>query len=124
VVDPFLERRLRIRKGVVMLAFDHWSSCGSWGMSSSRWTFRYDPARQGLRLIGFDTTEQQRNAPEVSRLSVNLITGRSIVVQSLREAADVQQHRAHGILIAERVLYLGDTLPECQAIDDGNTVCE
>jgi hypothetical protein len=123
VVDPFLEQRLRIRKGVVMLGFDHWSSCGSWGMSSSRWTFRYDPARQGLRLIGFDATEQQRNAPGVSRLSVNLLTGQALVVHSPGEESTLPPQTAKGRVLGESVFMLGDTLPECQAVGADDVRC-
>lgn len=123
VVDPFLERHLRIRHGLLVLRFDHWASCGSWGRSSSQWKFRFDPARPGLRVIGYDATESTRNAPGMNRLSVDLLKGR-FQAQFWREREGaVRQHSEAGQVPTDPAFYLDDTLPECRVVRQSHAKC-
>ena len=124
VVDPFIDRHLRIRQGLLVLRFEHWASCGSWGRSSSQWKFRFDPTRPGMRLIGYDATESTRNAPGMDRLSVDLLKGRSVVTRSPAEATPARQRSAQGRLLGPQMLYLGDTLPDCRVVDRGDARCD
>jgi hypothetical protein len=117
VVDPFIDRYLRIRRGLLVLRFEHWASCGGWGRSSSQWKFRFDPARPGMRLIGYDATESVRNAPGMDRLSVDLLKGRFWAQRSQEEGAGVRQRSEEGRVPTDPALYLNDTLPECIVMD-------
>jgi len=123
VVDPFLERHLRIRHGLLVLRFDHWASCGSWGRSSSQWKFRFDPARPGLRVIGYDATQSTRNAPGMNRLSVDLLQGRFWARVSPEEGVYAGRRSWQGRLLGNPVLYLGDTLPECRVVEGDDSRC-
>jgi hypothetical protein len=64
-----------------------------------------------------------RNGGTVLQLSVNLLTGQSIVVHSPGEGATTGPLSTRGKLITDRMLYLGDTLPECQIVDDSDAAC-
>ena len=124
VVDPFIDRHLRIHRRLLVLRFEHWASCGGWGRSSSQWKFRFDPARPGMRLIGYDATESVRNAPGMDRLSVDLLQGRSVVTRSPEEATPVRHRSVQGRLLGPQVLYLGDTLPDCRVVDRADARCD
>jgi hypothetical protein len=107
-----------------MLRFEHWASCGGWGWSSSQWKFRFDPARPGMRLIGYEAMESARNAPGMGRLSIDLLQGRFWAQRSQEEGASVRQRSEEGRVLTDPALYLNDTLPECIVMDRYLATCK
>lgn len=123
VVDPFIDRHLRIHRRLLVLRFEHWASCGGWGRSSSQWKFRFDPTRPGMRLIGYDATESVRNAPGMDRLSVDLLKGRFQAQWSREEEGRVRQRSEAGRVPTDPALYLDEALPECRVARQGLVIC-
>jgi hypothetical protein len=75
LADPLLqEGGIRIDEGRLKIDLNYWYSCGSWYVSQHTYTLRWQENR--MRLIGFDSRDFHRASGEVSRSSINLLTGR------------------------------------------------
>lgn len=68
--EPFQE--VAIKNGVLQLAFEQWSSAGSWGMAHMSYKFRFQDGE--FVLIGADKTESMRNTGEMEIRSYNFLT--------------------------------------------------
>ena len=72
--DGVIGGGIAIKHGALQVALSLFMSAGGWDMGSSAFTFRW---QQGaLRLIGFDSSNTQRNSGEMQTLSINYLTRR------------------------------------------------
>lgn len=71
--DPF-EQELAIARGSLNVTVRLFMNAGGWGAGSSSFRFRWRD--NGLRLIGYDHMDVQRNSGCMTRLSINYLTGR------------------------------------------------
>jgi hypothetical protein len=74
--DPFGD--LTIGRGTFALSLNYFSSAGSWGMSTWKYTFRFRSSC--FQLIGYDLTETMRNTGKMTTTSINYSTGKVQVV--------------------------------------------
>jgi hypothetical protein len=73
--DPLMEDPLgdvSVVRGTLQVSLGRWMSAGGWSMSHSKFTFRYQDGC--FKLIGYDTTDVQRNTGKMSEISVNYLT--------------------------------------------------
>jgi len=70
MADPF--EGAGVVRGTVQVSLSIWMSAGSWSMSQTKLTFRYQDGC--FKLIGHDFTETQRNSGETSTVSTNYLT--------------------------------------------------
>jgi hypothetical protein len=70
--EPFQD--MTIKKGVLELNFQLFSSAGSWSTSSSSYRFKF--LNDEFVLIGADKTDSMRNSGEMESRSYNFVTGR------------------------------------------------
>jgi len=59
-------------KGTIQVSLGLFMSAGSWSTSRMKLTFRYQDGC--FKLIGYDSTETQRNTGEISATSINYLT--------------------------------------------------
>jgi hypothetical protein len=71
--DPF-EQELAIERGSLNVTVRLFMNAGGWGAGSSSFRFRWRD--DGLRLVGYDHLDVQRNSGCMTRLSINYLTGR------------------------------------------------
>jgi hypothetical protein len=75
LADPLQETgAISIKNGVLILSYQYWSSCGSYGVSNVAYTFRFQ--NQKMELIGFKTGGYSRSSGEESTTSLNFSTRR------------------------------------------------
>lgn len=84
--DPLSEGGVAISRGTLMIRLQYWLSCGGWGVTNRKFTFRYENSR--FRLIGFDTSEFARNTGEKTESSINYLTGKIKITTGLNEFED------------------------------------
>lgn len=86
VLDDVLDESggVFIKRGTLQVALHMWASAGSWGTSTTTYTFRWQNAR--FELIGYHLSSLMRNSGETSDLSINYSTGQ--VKRSEGSAAD------------------------------------
>ncbi len=68
--DPFSS--VEIKKNVLKIIFDYWSSCGSDISEDATYIFRYQ--HKGFELIGYGESSFSRFSGEGSKLSINFST--------------------------------------------------
>jgi len=74
LMDPLMqEGGISISRGRLLIDLRFWSSCGSYGVSHQKFTFRLENDR--FRLIGYDTWEFSRSSGDGSAFSINFLTG-------------------------------------------------
>ncbi|WP_051278864.1 hypothetical protein [Chitinilyticum aquatile] len=83
LADPLDGSGVSIRRGSLVIHFNYWQSCGSWGSSEVTYRFRLEDRR--LRLTGIDSGEFMRNSGERSERSYNLLTGKCKITTGLNE---------------------------------------
>ncbi|MBZ4192271.1 hypothetical protein [Niabella beijingensis] len=73
LADPLSETgAIGIEKGVLKLSYQYWLSCGSYGVTNTDYTFRF---QNGIfELIGYDCHSFSRSSGEESSTSVNFST--------------------------------------------------
>ena len=75
LADPLMtEGGITIQKGVLIIGFQYWLSCGSWYVNNVDYKFRYQDKQ--MRLIGFDHAEFHRASGEQYSTSINFSTGK------------------------------------------------
>lgn len=79
---------LTLERGTVRIRLGRFMSAGGWGMGGSDFIFRWQD--NGLRLIGFDYSNTQRNSGETQKLSVNYLTRR---VQTVRGSIESDKEK-------------------------------
>jgi len=73
LADPLQETgAVSIKNGVLILSYQYWSSCGSYGVSNVDYTFRFQ--NQKMELIGYQTGNYSRSSGEESTTSLNFST--------------------------------------------------
>jgi len=70
--EPFQD--VSIKKGVLELSFQLFSSAGSWSTTSSSYRFKF--LHSGFVLVGADKTDSMRNTGEMESRSYNFLTSR------------------------------------------------
>ncbi|MGO4128938.1 hypothetical protein AB4Z01_31400 [Inquilinus sp. YAF38] len=76
--DPFdsvAASGLEVARGTLRLRLGVFASAGSWSMSTTTMTFRWQGGR--FELIGYDRTETNRGSGEIEGLSINYLTRRA-----------------------------------------------
>ncbi|WP_395677860.1 hypothetical protein [Inquilinus sp.] len=76
--DPFdstAASGLEVARGALRLRLGVFASAGSWSMSTTAMTFRWQNGR--FELIGYDRTETNRGSGEIEGLSINYLTRRA-----------------------------------------------
>ncbi|MES2445605.1 MAG: hypothetical protein V4546_00405 [Bacteroidota bacterium] len=75
LADPISETGgVAIKKGVLIISFQYWLSCGSYGVNNNSYTFRYQNKK--FELIGADENYFSRASGEETKTSYNLSTNR------------------------------------------------
>lgn len=73
LADPLQETgAINIKNGTLILSYQYWLSCGSYGVSNLDYTFRFQ--NQKMELIGFDTESYSRSSGEETITSLNFST--------------------------------------------------
>lgn len=73
LADPLLQDGgIYIVKGNLIVEFNYWLSCGSYGVSNKQYTFRFQD--NTFALIGYDTSEYSRASGERTSISINFLT--------------------------------------------------
>ncbi|WP_412466701.1 hypothetical protein [Pedobacter sp. KLB.chiD] len=73
LADPLQETgAISIKNGVLILSYQYWLSCGSYGVSNVDYTFRFQ--NQKMELIGFQKDEHSRSSGEQNITSINFST--------------------------------------------------
>lgn len=84
--DPLEEAA--IVKGTVQISLVMFMSAGSWSTSQTKFTLRYQEGC--FKLIGYDSTETQRNSGEMTTTSVNYLTRKAKISKGNMENDDVK----------------------------------
>ncbi len=83
ISDPY--SGVVIKKNILQIIFNHWSSCGGWGTSLSSYIFKLDLTSNKLRLIGKEYSSFMRNTGEKEVISTNYLTGKEKTIVGLNE---------------------------------------
>lgn len=84
LADPLLEQGgISVSNGKFIVELGTWLSCGSYGVTHSKFTFRLDNER--FRLIGYDYSEFSRSTGEASEISINYLTGKKKITTRQNE---------------------------------------
>jgi hypothetical protein len=65
---------IAIKKGTFQLSLHYFASAGSWEMSNTTYTFRYQDG--AFKLIGYDENEVNRGSGKLDETSINFLTGK------------------------------------------------
>lgn len=85
--DPMGEgETLSIQKGLLKISFHYWLSCGSWYVTNTSYTFRYQ--NQKFKLIGFDSDDFHRASGDITERSINFLTGKVKKTSGANEFAE------------------------------------
>lgn len=78
LIDPLAEGEIAVEDGKLFIQYNYWSSCGSYGVTTNRYTFRLQVSsgKERLRLIGFDKLEFSRASGTGNEVSINYLTSR------------------------------------------------
>ncbi|TKC01754.1 hypothetical protein [Pedobacter cryotolerans] len=73
LADPIGETGgVEIKKGVLIVSYQYWLSCGSYGVNANSYTFRYQDKK--FALIGLDEHYYSRASGEITKMSINFST--------------------------------------------------
>jgi hypothetical protein len=72
LADPLEEGGVSIARGSLRVVLGLWSSAGSWGTTTTAYTFRHQAGC--FQLIGYDRQESLRNTGEADEISINYST--------------------------------------------------
>lgn len=73
LADPLLQDGgLTITKGVLLVDFNYWLSCGSYEVSHKTFTLRWQ--NKHFELIGYDSRDYSRSSGDESSVSINFVT--------------------------------------------------
>lgn len=73
LADPIGETGgVEIKKGVLIVSYQYWLSCGSYGVNTNSYTFRYQDKK--FALIGLDEHYYSRASGEITKMSINFST--------------------------------------------------
>lgn len=83
LADPLENGKgVSINRGNLVINLQMWQSCGGWGVTNEKFTFRLEDTR--FHLIGYDYSEHSRNIGEGSMFSINYLTGKKKTTQGLK----------------------------------------
>lgn len=118
--DPLSEGGISIRKHVLAVNLHYWLSCGSWGVTSNTYVFKWMASR--FRLIGYDRMEFMRNSGEGEKVSVNFLTSRKTTTPFAIDDSTPERLRWTRIKPQRHYLDAID-LETCPAIDAKTYLC-
>lgn len=123
LADPLEEGGVRIERGLLIIDLHYWLSCGSWSVSHSTFTFRFEKER--FRLIGLDGYEYMRNSGERSETSTNFLTGKKKVTTGLNQFDEsIKPNVSWERLPAMKPVYLDKMSGSCDADDQPQKWCQ
>jgi hypothetical protein len=109
--DPLQEGGISVSSGKFIVELRAWLSCGSWGVTHRKFTFRLENNR--FRLIGYDYREFSRSTGEGSEDSINYLTGKRRSVTGLNEFEDSKPKVLWSKISGKREFYLDDIVLDC-----------
>lgn len=110
LVDPLLEGEMSIKKGILLLRFNYWYSCGSNGVTNTAYKFRYGKGK--MRLIGLDYFSFYRNQGDIYETSTNYLTGMQKTTTGEHMFDETQSNpKSKWKKVKTPTIYLGDKLP-------------
>jgi hypothetical protein len=84
LADPLLESGdVTINKGLLVVEFNYWYSCGSSGVSHKTYTFRFQD--NVFMLIGYDSSDFNRFSGEIGNISINFLTKKKSITSGENE---------------------------------------
>jgi hypothetical protein len=117
LADPLLsEGGIAIEQGRILIRLGTWLSCGGYGVSSEKFTFRFEDER--FRLIGYDYSQFSRSSGEASEYSVNYLTGRKKATTGGNVFEDTDPSVSWSQVSDSRKFYLEEMSLECYSSDD------
>ena len=73
LADPLAETgAISIVKGTLILSYQYWLSCGSYGVTNNKYIFRFQDNK--FKLIGFEGDSFSRSSGEENNISINFFT--------------------------------------------------
>lgn len=84
--DPLEAGGVSIDRWNLVVKLQTWLSCGSYGVTNEKFTFRAEGNR--FRLIGYDHSEFSRSTGEQSEFSINYLTGKKKIIEGLNAFED------------------------------------
>jgi hypothetical protein len=91
-------------------------SCGSYGVTLEKFTFRLENTR--FRLIGYDHSEFSRSSGEKSEYSVNYSTGKKKIITGLNEFEESKPSVSWKRIPGKREFYLDEIALDCDSTDE------
>lgn len=114
LADPLEEGGgVSIERGNLVIRQQVWLSCGGWGVTQEKFTFRLEASR--FRLIGYDVLEFSRNTGEESELSVNYLTGKKKITQGANADGSTQPKVTWEKFSPRRAFFLDEMSLNCHA---------
>ncbi len=87
LADPLLEDGgVAIKKGMLQIDLNYWTSCGSWSVTHSTYKFRFQ--ENTFQLIGLDESYFGRNTGEETTTSYNYLTHKKCVTSNANSLLD------------------------------------
>ena len=84
LADPLLENGdITIYKGVLVVDFNYWYSCGSSGVTHNTYTFRFQD--NAFMLIGYDSYDFNRFSGDKDTISINFLTKKKSITSGENE---------------------------------------
>ncbi len=92
LADPLLiEGHIGIEKGILIINYNYWLSCGSWYVNKAEYKFRFQ--NNAMELIGFDHHEFHRATGDASSTSINFSTKKIEETTGLNNFEDTQSNK-------------------------------
>lgn len=115
LADPLEAGGVSIERGNLIVKLQAWLSCGSYGVTNEKFTFRFDEAR--FRLIGYDYSEFSRSTGEQSEFSINYLTGKKKITKGLNAFEDSKPKVVWKKLPPKRAFFLDEVILYCDTVD-------
>jgi hypothetical protein len=113
LADPLDGKGVSINRGNLVIELQTWLSCGSYGVTNEKFTFRLEDTR--FRLIGYDYSEFSRSSGEQSEFSINYLTGKIKMTEGLNVFKDSKPKVSWKNLPPKRNFYLDEMPLVCAA---------
>ena len=111
LADPLKAGGVSISRGNIVVKLESWLSCGSYGITNEKFTFRLEDTR--FRLIGYDYSEFHRSIGEQSQASINYLTGKKKITEGLNAFEDSKPKVSWETLPPKRNFYLDEMSLYC-----------
>lgn len=112
LADPVQGDAVAVRRGLLVIRTQDWSSCGSYGVATDERKYRHEAGR--FRLIGLDHRELMRSSGAISEVSIDFLTGRVRTTTGLSEGGPSRPKTRWSRLRGARDFVLGGRSPLCR----------